>query len=200
MPPTDPETTDQSRKPIVGLVLAAGAGTRFGGPKALARDSDGAPWVARAVRTLRSGGCEQVLVALGASAPEARGLVPPEAEIVVVPDWSLGISAAIRAGLAAAHDRSASSLVIMPVDTPDAPPAVVRRIIATAADAPSRALVQATYGGEPGHPVLIGAQHFAALAQSLSGDRGARAYLAAHAAVAVACEDLWSGADIDERP
>ena len=191
------ETSDQQSDAIFGLVLAAGAGTRFGGPKALARDGDGVPWVVRAVNTLRAGGCGRVLVALGASAPEAHDLVPPGAEIVVVPDWQLGLSATISTGLAAARERSASALVIMPVDTPDAPPAVVRRVIAAAAAAPRRALVQATYGGDPGHPVLIGAEHFDPLAHALSGDRGARAYLASHDALSVPCEDLWSGDDID---
>ncbi|WP_458040259.1 MULTISPECIES: nucleotidyltransferase family protein [Bacteria] len=197
MRPPDFELTDQASGAVLGLVLAAGAGTRFGGPKALARDGNGMPWVVRAVRTLRAGGCGQVLVALGASATEARDLVPPNAEIVVVPDWRLGLSATISKGLAAAGERSASALVIMPVDTPDAPPAVVRRVIAAAAVAPRRALVQATYGGDPGHPVLIGAEHFVPLSHALSGDRGARAYLARHHALAVSCEDLWSGDDID---
>ncbi len=200
MRPPDFETTDQASGCVLGLVLAAGAGTRFGGPKALARGGDGVPWVVRAVRTLREGGCGQVIVALGASATQARDLVPPGAEIVVVPDWRLGLSATISKGLAAAGERSASALVIMPVDAPGAPPTVVHRVIDAVAGAPRRALVQATYGGDPGHPVLIGAEHFAPLARTLSGDRGARAYLATHDAVTVPCEDLWSGDDIDTRP
>jgi hypothetical protein len=47
--------------------------------------------------------------------------------------------------------------------------------------------------------VLIGREHWAALAQSLSGDRGAGAYLTVHSALAVECGDLWSGADVDRR-
>lgn len=200
MRPSDLEMTAQPSDAVLGLVLAAGAGTRFGGPKALARDRGGVPWVVRAVRALHAGGCGRVLVALGASAEEARDLVPPDAEIVVVPDWQLGLSVTISRGLAAASERSASAVVILPVDTPDAPPAVVRRVIAAAADAPRRALVQATYGGDPGHPVLIGAEHFAPLSRALSGDRGARAYLATHETLELPCEDLWSGDDIDTRP
>ena len=48
-------------------MLAAGAGARFGGPKALAREPDGTPWVVLAVRMLKDAGCDLVLVALGAS-------------------------------------------------------------------------------------------------------------------------------------
>jgi CTP:molybdopterin cytidylyltransferase MocA len=72
---------------VCGLVLAAGAGTRFGGPKALAREPDGTPWIALAVRMLRAAGCDPVLIALGASADEARPLVPAGAQVVIVPDW-----------------------------------------------------------------------------------------------------------------
>jgi len=183
-----------------GLVLAAGAGTRFGGPKALARTAEGEPWVARAVRILSEGGCGRVLVALGAEASDASALVPADAEIVLVADWRSGLAATLVAGLAAATERGASCLVVLPVDTPEAPPAAVRRVIESAGGVPRGALVQATYAGEPGHPVLIGADHFAPLAATLSGDRGARAYLSAHRATAVPCDDLWSGADVDTRP
>ncbi len=72
--------------PLCGLVLAAGAGTRYGGPKALARTADGTPWLALAAGALRDGGCVDVLVALGAQAAEARPLVPDGAEALLVPD------------------------------------------------------------------------------------------------------------------
>lgn len=197
-PPIQPSDSAAGRP--FGLVLAAGAGTRFGGPKALARTADGEPWLARAVAALRDGGCGDILVALGAGAAEARALVPAGASVVIVPDWQRGLSATIAAGLAAVNERSASSLVIIPVDTPDAPPAAIRRVIAAAPAVVTRALVQATYAGEPGHPVLIGAEHFAPLAAALTGDRGARGYLIARGATEVSCEDLWSGDDVDIRP
>jgi CTP:molybdopterin cytidylyltransferase MocA len=61
---------------VCGVVLAAGAGTRFGGPKALARTAAGEPWLALAVGTLRAAGCEPVVVVLGTGADEAEPLVP----------------------------------------------------------------------------------------------------------------------------
>lgn len=181
---------------VCGLVLAAGAGTRFGGPKAFARTPDGTPWLALAVRMLQDAGCGRVLVALGASADDAAALVPHHAQIVRVDDWAEGLSATLRAGLGAASRADADAVLITPVDTPDAPVAAAARVLA-AAGGGRAALARATYDGEPGHPVLIGAEHFAELAASLAGDRGAGPYLRAHGAVAVECGDLWSGADID---
>ena len=113
-------------------MLAAGAGTRFGRPKALACESDGTPWVELAVRMLRAAGCDRVLVALGASADEARGLVPADADIVIVEDWPEGLSASLRAGLAAASALSAEAVLITPVDTPGATADAAARVISRA--------------------------------------------------------------------
>lgn len=213
---------------VVGLVLAAGAGTRFGAPKALARDAAGTPWVHLAARMLQDAGCTGVLVALGSRADEAEALVPADARMLVVPDWSAGLSATLRAGLVAAALSDADALLITPVDTPDAPADAARRVIRSVQTTPSRrdhprsldragwirrdvmvstggaawaraGLAQAMYGGEPGHPVYLGADHFTAVSASLAGDRGAGLYLRAHGALEVECGDLWSGIDVDRR-
>ncbi|MFT4211715.1 MAG: nucleotidyltransferase family protein [Microbacterium sp.] len=179
-----------------GLVLAAGAGTRFGGPKGLARTADGEPWVERAVRMLTDAGCAPVLVTVGAAAAEVAALLPGAAIAVPVADWADGLSASVRAGLSAVWGMAADSALVVAVDTPDMPAAAARRILAQAS---STALAQAVYDGRPGHPVLIGRTHGPALAAALSGDRGAGPYLRAHHAVRVECGDLWSGADVDSR-
>ena len=70
---------------IAGLLLAAGAGRRYGMPKALV---DGGAWLRRAVATLAAGGCEQVLVVVGAQADEVIPLVPDSASTVVAADWA----------------------------------------------------------------------------------------------------------------
>ncbi len=186
------------RRGVAGLVLAAGAGVRFGGPKALARTPDGTPWVELAVDVLRAAECGPVLVALGADAELAERLLPAAARPLHVVDWRRGISVAIAAGVATARREGADALVIVPVDTPDASAAAVARIVGAAGARPRDALVQATYDGTPGHPVLIGAEHFAPLEKALAGDRGARPYLVAHGVTEIECSDLWSGADVDE--
>jgi CTP:molybdopterin cytidylyltransferase MocA len=181
-----------------GLVLAAGAGRRFGGPKGLARDDQGTPWVALAVRMLRQAGCADVLVAVGAAADEVAALVPSAARSIVTP-WREGLGAVLRTGIAQAADRDCDIVVITPVDTPDAPSSAVDRVVAALGQNPASGLARAVYQSMPGHPVVVGREHFAALAASLEGDRGAKEYLDAHGVIEVECADLWTGTDIDRR-
>ena len=67
----------------IGLLLAAGAGTRMGRPKALVLDDEGRPWLHRAIDALRDGGCDHVIVVLGARAEEAARLLQGMAVTVV---------------------------------------------------------------------------------------------------------------------
>jgi CTP:molybdopterin cytidylyltransferase MocA len=63
----------------------------------------------------------------------------------------------------------------------------------------SSVLARAVYAGRPGHPVLVGREHWIELSEFLRGDSGAGEYLTAHHALEVECGDLWSGADVDAR-
>jgi molybdenum cofactor cytidylyltransferase/nicotine blue oxidoreductase len=173
-----------------GLVLAAGEGRRFGGPKA-PFVLDGERLVDRAVRVLRAAGIDHVVVVLGAWVDAV-----PDAEVVVNADWPEGMGSSLRAGLEHLEgldevDRVLVTLVDLVGLTPDA----LRRVVATEAD-----LAAATYDGERGHPVLIGRQHWAGVAASAVGDRGARAYLAQREVAAVEVGDLASRDDLDVRP
>lgn len=177
---------------VTGIVLAAGAGTRLGRPKALLRTADAEPWVARATALLQLAGCERVVVVLGAQAVDARPLVPPRATVVVAEDWAEGMSASLRAGLAAA---SGDAALITLVDLPELPVSVVKRIVR---GRPTKTdLRQAVYEGRPGHPVLIGAAHWQAIAATVEGDRGARSYLVEFGVEEIECGDLWTGFDVD---
>lgn len=188
---------DVDPRAVHGLVLAAGAGTRYGQPKALVIGHDGLPWVARAVAALHDGGCQSVTVALGASAEAAVKLVPPTASVLLVHDWADGLSATLRSGLREAAASRIDAVVITPVDTPDMPASAVRRVIDAAGPQLREALIQATYDGMPGHPVLIGSAHFEDIAAELNGDIGARRALVARGVYDIECGDLWSGVDVD---
>jgi molybdenum cofactor cytidylyltransferase/nicotine blue oxidoreductase len=182
---------------IHGLLLAAGAGSRMGMPKALVHDEHGS-WLVRGVRALHEGGCEEVTVVLGASAAEAAALVGElDVSVVVADDWAEGMSASLRAGLTGLGGSATAALVTL-VDLPDVSSRVVARIIAGAADA--AVLRRATYDGRPGHPVLLGRAQWAGIVAETSGDRGARDYLAARDVELVECGDLATGRDVDSRP
>ena len=192
---------------VVGLLLAAGEGRRLGRPKALVAGPDDVPWVVRSVRVLQEGGCPEVLVVAGAAAGEVEGLVAPlmaggTVHLTLAEAWADGMGASLAAGLAALEGRpQADAAFVHLVDLPDVGADVIHRVLA-AANVPGcelrQALVRAEYDGRPGHPVLMGRDHWAGVVAAAIGDRGARDYLASHPHGAVECGDLASGEDRDE--
>lgn len=183
--------------PVRGLLLAAGAGRRMGSPKALLRGPSGEPYVLRAVRVLRDGGCEEVTVVVGAAADEVTALLAgQDVAVVVAEDWATGMGASLRAGLEDGSVVDADAVVVALVDLPDVGPEVVRRLLGAVRPEPA-ALARATYHGTPGHPVLLGRDHWAGVAATAEGDRGAREYLRGHEHVTVECGDLATGRDVD---
>ncbi len=169
----------------------------MGRPKALLR-VDGELLVERASRVLAEGGCDPVLAVLGAAADEvlATAALPALARAVHNPDWPTGMGSSLRAGLAAVPD-SAEAAVVALVDQPLVAPESVRALV-RAWRAGAVAAV-ATYGGKRRNPVLLSRAVFAEVARSATGDRGARAWLAAHQdlVAAVACDGLGDPADLD---
>ncbi|HET8599697.1 MAG TPA: nucleotidyltransferase family protein [Segeticoccus sp.] len=195
---------------VAGILLAAGAGRRMGEPKALVRDDHGTPWLLRTLRALHDGGVPDVTVVLGAAVAEARQLLAAaevQARSVTATDWSEGMGASLRRGLQALDGQAdTDAALVMLVDLPDVGPDVVARVLAAAEQAvaegaPARQLLlRARYAGRPGHPVLLGRAHWAGVAALAQGDRGARAYLTAHAAADIECGDLATGRDVDRAP
>ncbi|AQT81266.1 molybdopterin-guanine dinucleotide biosynthesis protein MobA [Mycolicibacterium litorale] len=176
------------RERTAGVLLAAGAGTRYGMPKVLAEQGR---WLNNALAALS--GCDEVVVVLGAAVVD----VAAPARAVIAQDWRHGMGASLRAGLAAV--AGADYAVVLTVDTPDIGGDVVERVLA-AARSTAGGIARATYAGRPGHPVVIASRHWPALLDTLHGDEGARGFLAGRAdVVTVDCADLASGRDIDER-
>ncbi|MGD9530809.1 MAG: NTP transferase domain-containing protein [Pseudonocardia sp.] len=177
--------------PVTGLLLAAGAGRRFGRPKALV-ELDGEPLVRRALRVLRDGGCSPLVVVLGAAADEVAPLVPEDVTAVVADGWAEGMGASLRAGLDALTGDAA---LVHLVDLPGVTATAVARLVA-AVDGP-HTLARAAYGGRPGHPVLFGRAHWTGVRAAAAGDEGARRYLATHPARLVECGDVATPDDAD---
>ncbi|MFD9740291.1 NTP transferase domain-containing protein [Umezawaea sp. NPDC059074] len=181
---------------IAGLLLAAGAGRRFGSPKALV-SHHGSLFVESAAEVLRRAGCDPVVVVLGAAADQVRARASLGAAVVLDnPDWATGMGSSLRVGLTEVAATGADAVVVLPVDTPGVTVEAVLRLAALAAP---DSLARAAFHGEPGHPVLIGRAHWEGVLETSTGDAGARDYLRAHAVLAVPCEDVADGSDVD-RP
>ena len=178
---------------VAGLVLAAGAGRRFGGPKAVA-ELEGERLVDRAVRTLRAGGVERVHVVSGAVLLDVLGAV-----VVENPDWDEGMGSSLRAGLVALPGDVDVVMVAL-VDQPGLTRETVTRVKAALVDGPG-ALVVATYDGRRGHPVALGRSHWPEVSRLAVGDVGARNFLGRHAGLVstVECGDVGADADLDHQ-
>ncbi len=186
---------------VVGVLLAAGAGSRFGGgddrPKVL-HPFRGRPLLTWPVAALREGGVDRVVVVLGARADEvAAGAELGAAQVVRCAEWSEGLSASLRAGVRDAAAGGADAVVIALADQPLLDARAVARLIA--ARAPSRLdALRATYAGVPAHPTLLESVTFGAV-ERLRGDAGARALLddPALRVGLIACDGLGRPDDVD---
>jgi nicotine blue oxidoreductase len=190
--------TDNERPPVAGLLLAAGGGRRLGGrPKALL-EHRGRPLVEYAVGALRAAGCARVHVVLGARAADVQKRAQlGDCVLVENPDWAEGMGSSLRAGLDSLAGTGTRAALVSLVDQPGIGPEAVARVLAAYEDGTS--LVAAAYDGVRGHPVLFGAAHWAGIAATATGDRGARAYLKEREEEVrlVECGDVARPYDID---
>ena len=124
--------------------------------------------VDRAVRVAHEGGCDPVLVVLGAWVGEV-----PDVQIVINDDWATGMGSSLRAGLAALVDRTdVDSVLVTLVDLPGMTGEAISLLI-DGANVDS--LVAAQFEGKRANPVVIGRHHWAGVQASAVGDQGARA-------------------------
>ena len=179
---------------IGGVVLAAGAGRRFGSAKQLA-SFEGRPLLEHALLAMSGAALIDLrVVVLGANADEILAAVERHgAEPVICADWNEGQSASLRAAVAALAER-AEAIVITLGDQPAIEPAAIDRVIA-ARDGRYDA-VRAAYGGRPGHPVLLERALIDRVGE-LRGDQGARSLLEGSAVRLVECGDVGADTDID---
>ncbi len=181
---------------IVSVVLAAGAGRRFGGRKQLA-PLRGRPLLEHALAAAAAGPAAATFVVLGADAEEIEaGIDLGGATVVRAPGWEQGQGASLAAGLAAALADGAAAALVTLGDEPFLPAEAGGRLVA--ARRPGLAALRAAYSGRPGHPVLIERQLFAPLAAAPPG--ASPAELLREAGVeTVECGDLGDPADVDTR-
>ncbi|WP_406122643.1 nucleotidyltransferase family protein [Streptomyces canus] len=188
----------ENEQQVAGLLLAAGGGRRLGGrPKALL-EHRGRPLVEHAVDVLRAAGCTRVHVVLGAAAAVVRERAElGDCVLVENPEWADGMGSSLRSGLDSLTGTKARAALVSLVDQPGIGAAAVSRVLAAYEDETS--LASAAYDGVRGHPVLLGAAHWAGISATATGDRGARAYLKEHedTITLVECADVAEPYDID---
>jgi molybdenum cofactor cytidylyltransferase len=173
---------------IGGLVLAAGAGSRFGADSKLLADLGGRPLVEWAVRAQCAvPELERVVVVLGSQAAQVQAAADfGRAQPVVCQDWSDGQAASLRCGLEAL--AGAAKVLITLGDEPLIAPAAIARLVGEPGG------TRAVYGGRPGHPVVLEASQIAAL-DGHHGDQGAREVLRGGPVIELG--HLCSGRDVD---
>jgi CTP:molybdopterin cytidylyltransferase MocA len=97
-----------------GLVLAAGASTRMGEPKALLLTPEGVPLAQHQATLLRHAGCDEVLVVLGRDFEFITNRIP-NCKTICNPNWETGRFSSIQTGLRTLH--AFGGCLILPVDT-----------------------------------------------------------------------------------
>jgi CTP:molybdopterin cytidylyltransferase MocA len=155
---------------VAAVVLAAGAGSRFGGGKLLAR-LEGRPVLQHVLDRLRGAGLDDMVVVLGADADEVeRSIDLGVARTVRNPDPSRGLSSSLQVGVGALEDDVDAAMIVLG-DQPRLPARAVRALL-DAGVTDERPIVVPVYGGDTGrNPVMLGRAAFPLVAET-TGDRG----------------------------
>jgi len=161
---------------VVAVVLAAGASSRMGRPKAVL-DFDGTSCVARVLAACREGGAADIVVVTAPSGAEVRALCGGTIE-AVNEHPERGMLSSLQAGLRALP--AATAFLIFPVDFPLVPAREVRRLIdAFRGRSAGQRIFMPSFDHRRGHPVLVEAA-LAAEFLALPLESSARAVMAAH--------------------
>jgi molybdenum cofactor cytidylyltransferase len=178
-------------EPTVAVLLAAGGGSRFGGPvhklDAVLDTDDGRALFDRALDTVVEADIGPVVVVTGA---RAVAHVPDGVVVVHNPDWARGQASSLRLGLATATGLGAIAAVVGLADQPFVRASAWRAVAAS--DAP---IGVATYDGVRGHPVRLHRDVWDLL--PTRGDEGARAVMRVHPDFVEPVPCAGSPADID---
>jgi CTP:molybdopterin cytidylyltransferase MocA len=190
---------------VAGVLLAAGAGSRLGRPKALVVVG-GQSMARRGITLLRDGGADPVIVVTGATGPDTdvtglgtgTGTGGRELGVISVhnPDWPTGMGSSLAVGLGAVPAECIAAVLAL-ADQPLVGPQAVRRLMD--AHAAGASVAVACYEGRPRNPALISREYWPEVIALASGDVGARPFLRTHRDLVteVECGDTGRPDDVD---
>ena len=179
-------------------MLAAGAGSRFGGGKLLA-PFGGRALIEATLLGLRGAPVNETIVVVGIDVKGLRGLCESYGvRLAENPDWAEGMATSVKKGLSACSP-DADAAVLMLGDQPLVGARAVERLVE--AHEGGAAVAVATYGGRRRNPALFAHGTWPMLEEELSGDEGARGFLKRHPEMVteVPCGDLADPTDVDTR-
>jgi len=164
---------------VAAIVLAAGEASRFGSPKQRLL-------LPRVLERLRDSPVDEIVVVAGAHAlDQPSDTVSQGIRLVDCDDWSRGPGASLRCGLAALEDDVGAAVVVL-ADGPTLSPHAVERVLEEWRR--GGGVVAASYGGQRGHPLVLGRDDWQAIPDDGLRDRPVRL---------VSCDDLGAPGDVD---
>ncbi|MGH2476006.1 MAG: NTP transferase domain-containing protein [Candidatus Limnocylindrales bacterium] len=185
--------------PVTAIVLAAGAGSRFGGGKLLA-SVEGRPVLQHVLDRVARAGIDDVIVVVGDDAEALEPAIAWRTERRVRnPDPGRGLSSSVRVGIEAVADDVDAALIVLG-DQPRVPVKAIRALL-TAGVENGRSITVPAYRSDRGrNPVLLGRSAFGLVAQA-TGDRGLGPFIAEHPELVreVAVEVEGGNPDVDTR-
>jgi molybdenum cofactor cytidylyltransferase len=152
---------------VSGVLLAAGASTRFGSPKMLAPvPPGGRPMLAHVIDTWREAGFEEIVVVLGNDAASLREKIEEEllrvskragVRFVENPNWESGMFSSVQCGLSALREHPSTHIALAPADLPFLRSSSLRTLLdaTNLPEADSRTLLVPVCGQRRGHPLVI---------------------------------------------
>jgi molybdenum cofactor cytidylyltransferase/nicotine blue oxidoreductase len=180
---------------ITGVVLAAGAGSRIGHPKALLRAGKrDETFTHRACGVMRDAGLQEIVIVVSAVTAEEVRAVAPSARVLVNDDPDRGQLSSLLIALGALSDE-AEAILVLPVDIPLVRAETVRSLVASwvRTHAP---VVRPVNAGRHGHPVIFSRDLFTELAAAPLSE-GAKAVVRRHATPEGEVETSDPGAFLD---
>jgi molybdenum cofactor cytidylyltransferase len=183
---------------ITAVILAAGQSRRMGVANKLLEEVDGAAMVSRVVAQATASQAGEVIVVLGHEGKSVRAALADSGVIFAdSPQYAEGLSASLKAGIAAVPEDSDGAIVLLG-DMPAVTATHIDQVIAAFNPVEGRSICVPTTRGKRGNPVLWGREYFAEI-DALSGDVGARHLIGTHADAVceVALEDDAIFVDVD---